>query len=74
MFFCFLRSPQNSLCSLLPGCPHTDQTAHCPSEPNQTIIQVSPAKSSSRDREVAEIGYELKIGGGTFPVELCQTY
>ena len=71
MFLCFLRSPRNSLCSLLPGCPHTYQAAHCPSKPNQTIVQVGPAKSSSRDREVAKIGDELKVGGGTFPVGLC---
>lgn len=71
MFLCFLLSPHNSLCCLLPGCPHTDQTAHCPSKPNQTIVQVGPAKSSSRDCEVAEIGYELKVDGGAFPVGLC---
>ena len=70
MIFFFLRPPFNSLRSLLPGCPHTDQTAHCTSKPNQTIVQFGPAQSSSRDREVAEIGYELKVGGGTFPVGL----
>lgn len=70
MFSCFSLSPCDSLGSFLPGCPHADQTAHRPSKPNHTIIQVGPAESRSRNREIAEIGYELKVGGVTFPVGL----
>lgn len=50
-----------TLGSLLPHTPNPQQTAHCPCQPHDAIIQLSPSKRRARHRDIAQIADKLDL-------------